>query len=204
MSYEKFQALIEHRNPVFVCKPAGRSRDSERFTARISHVVRPPGTLLDLAHLQRIIPIGSERLLDFYRIHDGCMLYADTLSDAAGISLFKIRDMRQQTRSFREWRDRLADEGDENHLGTAIAVGECPHSGNYFAMPVEGPQAGKVFFVDHDDFHEGPFAVSFDDFLAQISTDPAHLLSVQLGCTTRYSDGETDTQWIPIEYRAGI
>jgi hypothetical protein len=94
----------------------------------------------------------------------------------------------------------LDDEADTNHLKTAIAIGESPHSGNYFVMPVEGPHTGKVFFVDHDDWRDDPIAESFDQFLTLVSTSPASLLSETLGCIARYSDGHTDTQWIPLEF----
>lgn len=200
MSYEHLQSLIQHTSPAFVCHPAGRGRESERFTARLSHELRAPASAGDLAHLRQLIPVGAEQLAAFYALHDGCVLYRDTLSPAAGVELFRISDMEEQTSSLRRWLDGLEDEYDTNHLKTAIAIGESPHSGNYFAMPAKGPQIGKVFFFDHDDWREEPFAESFDEFLALVSSSPAALLSKTLGCTARYCDGSSNTQWIPTEY----
>ena len=71
-------------------------------------------------------------------------------------------------------------------------------------MTVEGPQTGKVFFVDHDDWREESFADSFDQFLTLVSTAPATLLSETLGCIARYSDGHSDSQWIPIEFLPNV
>jgi hypothetical protein len=200
MSYDQLQRLIQHTSPAFVCRPAGRGRESERFTARLSHELRPPAPAADLAHLRQLIPAGAEQLATFYALHDGFVLYRDTLSPTAGIELFRIADMEEQTSSLRQWLDGLEDEYDTNHLKTAIAIGEPPHSGNYFAMPTRGPQIGKVFFFDHDDWREEPIAESFDEFLSLLSSSPADLLSKTLGCTTRYFDGSSNTQWIPTEY----
>lgn len=76
-----------------------------------------------------------------------------------------------------------------------------PQSGNYFVMPVDGPHAGKVYYVNHDGdgWYESAFAQGFDDFIFRVITDPASLVSNELGCYTRYSDGKTDVQWIPKE-----
>jgi hypothetical protein len=157
-----------------------------------------------LANLRRTIPTGSEPLIAFYRKHNGCVLYRDTLSAAAGIELFAIENMAAQTEEMYEWLQSLDDEADINHLRTAVAIGHVPESGNFFAVPIEGEKAGMVFYVDHDDWREEPFANSFDEFMDRITISPAKLLSEDLGCCTRYSDGETDTQWIPIEYFGDI
>jgi hypothetical protein len=204
MSYEQFETLLRHQSPRFVCKAAGRGRKSERFTANLTHEVRSPASPSDLAKLNQLVPDGAKELLAFYARHDGFVLYRDTLSDTAGVELYRVADMETNTKSMREWLEMLDDENDTNALKTAIAIGESPQSGNYFAMPVKGRQIGKVFFVDHDDWRDEPFADSFDQFLAEVSTSPAELLSDRLGCTARYSDGDTDTQWIPLEYLSGI
>jgi hypothetical protein len=36
-------------------------------------------------------------------------------------------------------------------------------------------------------------------FSFRVTADPASLMSEELGCYTRYSDGKTDIQWIPKE-----
>lgn len=200
MAYPDFLALIQQPSPAFVCYPAGRFRRTERFTARITHEVRPPALPADLALLRQLIPAGADELLAFYARHDGFVLYRDTLSETAGVELFRVRDMERQTGCLRTWLERLDDGSDINRLKTAIAIGESPHSGNYFAMTVKGRQTGKVFFVDHDDWREEPIANSFDEFLTLVSTSPVTLLSKTLNCIARYSDGHTDSQWIPMEF----
>ena len=59
---------------------------------------------------------------------------------------------------------------------------------------------GKIFYADHDGWYESPFAEDFNGFLLHVTQEPARLLAKEVGCFTRYSDGKTDTQWIPEEY----
>ena len=56
-----------------------------------------------------------------------------------------------------------------------------------------------IYYCDHDDFNTEPIAESFEGFLSMIVDDPPGFM-LQRGCYTRYSDGKTDTQWIPKEY----
>jgi hypothetical protein len=208
VSYESFESFIRHPAPGFACRPAGRGRESERFTVRVAHEVRPPATAADLASLGRLIPAGAEQILAFYAVHDGFILYRDTRIlkmgaysiQAAGVELYRVEEMERNTTQMRKSLATLPDKQDTNGLKTSVAIGGSPHSGNYFAMTVRGPQAGKVFFVDHDDWRQEAFADSFEQFLELICTSPALLLAKTLGCTARYSDGETNSQWIPIEY----
>ena len=195
----KLQELLAHPAPGFVCKGAGGAR-SKKFLAKITHQVTGPASASTLSKLKRMIPTGSDQLLKFYASHDGLILYKDTIGDAEGVQLLAVENMDEGTNELREWLDTVEEADDHNKLKTAIAIGQVPHSGNYFAMPVEGPNVGKVFYVDHDDWREEPFSESFDEFVSRIADSPAKLLSEDLGCYARYSDGETEIQWIPEEY----
>ena len=95
-------------------------------------------------------------------------------------------------------------ENDPDHIVTGIAFATVPQSGNYFVLPIEGPSAGKIFYANHDGWYESAFADDFDGFLAHVVQDPVKLLAEEVGCYTRYSDGKTDTQWIPEEYYPDI
>jgi len=170
--------------------------------------VGEPTSPEDLERLQRMIGAGAEQLLGFYARHDGFVLYRDTHSlnfgpasiQAAGLELYRVAEMENHTPIVRDSFDDFVGEDDVNELKSAVAIGESPHSGNYFVFTTKGPKSGSIFFLDHDDWQDDPFAESFDEFLAMICTSPAELLSKKLGCTARYSDGQTTTQWIPREY----
>jgi hypothetical protein len=99
------------------------------------------------------------------------------------------------------WFAHLADDpaSDPDCILSGVAIATVPDSGNYFVMPMDGPAAGKIFYADHDGWYESAFADDFNGFLALV-TKPARLISEELGCYTRYSDGTTKTQWVPEEY----
>lgn len=194
MSYAKLKKLVSDPAPAFRCASGDR-----QYVARILHRLRSPASATALARLEKLVPRGSQQLLAFYAQHDGCVLFKDRRSETAGIELFRISRMKSATASMYDWLDMLDEEEDTNRLKSAIAIGEVPQSGNYFAMPVEGRQTGKVFYVDHDDWRDEPLARSFNAFLGLLTQSPAQLLE-DLGCYARYSDGKTETQWIPVEY----
>ncbi len=141
-------------------------------------------------------------LAAFYERHDGFVLYKDTLSSAAGIELFSVDQWLAATEDMRSCFKHLADDpdNDPDHIVKGIAIGTVPESGNYFVLPIDGPNAGKIFYADHDGWYESAFADDFDAFLKHVTEEPVRLLAEQVGCYTRYSDGETDLQWIPEEY----
>ena len=58
------------------------------------------------------------------------------------------------------------------------------------------------------DVHEHPAPIEalrkdFEEFITRVTSNPAHLLSEELGCYARYSDGKTSIQWIPESYNVG-
>lgn len=148
----------------------------------------------------------AEKVVAFYQRHNGFVLYRDTLSDAAGIELLPVEQWEEATEDMRSWFEHLTDEpeSDPDHIMTGVAIATVPYSGNYFVMPVEGPNAGKIFYANHDGWYESAFADDFDGFLAHVTRQPPTLLAKEAGCYTRYSDGKTDAQWIPEEYYADI
>ena len=199
MSPAKLNELLGHPAPGFICKGAGGAR-AKKFLAKIKHEVAGPASATNLSKLKEMIPSNSQQLLAFYKSHDGLTLYKDTVGDAEGVELFAVEKMEEGTVELRDWLDMIEEEVDRNKLKSAVAIGQVPQSGNYFAMPVEGPGVGKIFYVDHDDWRDEPFAESFDEFVTRITTSPAKLLAQDLGCYARYSDGRTDIQWIPEDY----
>ena len=142
---------------------------------------------------------------DVYAAHNGFVLYQDELSEAAGVEVFPIAEWDQAGDDLREWLTiaDLTPENDPDHILTSVVFATAPRSGNYFVVAVEGPSAGMIFYVNHDGWYESPFADDFADFITRVTSDPARLLSTELGCYARYSDGKTSTQWIPVSYRAG-
>jgi hypothetical protein len=195
------QHLLEAPAPGFRCFAAG-DESGPRFVARIHHTLHEPTAAEDLSLIREVLGTHAEQLVAFYAQHDGCVLYGDTLSDAAGIELLPVGQWQDAREDMREMFEHLIEEPDEDpdRIMTGVAFATVPGSGNYFVIPVEGPAAGRVFYADHDGWYEAAFADDFDAFVSRVAHDPVRLLSEDLGCYTRYSDGKSEAQWIPEVY----
>jgi SMI1 / KNR4 family (SUKH-1) len=159
-----------------------------------------------MSQIRLMLGIHADQVVVFYQRHDGFILYRDTKSEAAGIELLPVARWKESTEDMREWFDHLADDpaNDPDHIVKGISIATVPHSGNYFVIPVDGPSAGKIFYADHDGWYESAFADDFNGFLARVTREPVKLLAEDVGCYTRYSDGETEAQWIPEEYFSDV
>jgi len=149
--------------------------------------------------LRERLPPGYEDLLAFYEQHDGVTLYADTRSDSFGIRLLPLAEVSVATGHLRDW-VRDFHESDPLCILSAFAIAEPPNCADGFYITTEGTHVGSVMQFVHDDWREEPVAASFSDFLALISGDPIPLLNELCEGYSRYSDGTTDTQWVPEAY----
>jgi hypothetical protein len=201
---QQLVAFAGQANPSFVCTNGGRSDKTKlTFVVRLCHVLNAPASAKDLALLRSILGARAAQFEVIYAAHDGFVLYKDSLSDAAGIEALPIAQWNEAGENMRQWFEQLDDESDPDHIRTGVAFATAPQSGNYFVMPVEGPNAGKVFYADHDGWYESHFAKDFGEFIIRVTSNPAHLLSEELGCYARYSDGKTSIQWIPESFNVG-
>ena len=106
-------------------------------------------------------------------------------------------------KDFLLWFEYLDEEEEEllpDWLGTCMVIGEVPRSGNYLLMPMSGDLTGYVFEFEHDGFEFIERGKNFDEFLSYVSTVNESLIQDIL-CHTRYSDGETQIQWMADEYQ---
>ena len=195
----KFEKFFGQPDPGFWCSAAGDDSKAN-FLARVRHETNPPASPEALAEVAGLPEQVSESLKDFYKRRNGFTLYRDTLSEAAGIRLFRIEEWGEAAALMLEAYEHLGEDEDPDHVVDGLVMGEVPQSGNYFVMPTRGAQIGEVFYVNHDGWYEAPFAQDFNGFLLRVIEEPARLLSEELGCYTRYSDGKTETQWIPERY----
>jgi hypothetical protein len=151
-------------------------------------------------------------IADFYARHDGATLYANRRSKTAGIRLFPISMWDKATRRFNK--DRTSQAEDLDDWGRrqralpnldGVVIGEIPRSGNYLIVRLSGKHRGGIFYANHDDSGSAckPLARNFAALLDRIAADPAKFLC-DMGGYTRFSDGKTDTQWIPNEFIGGV
>ncbi|WP_339748721.1 SMI1/KNR4 family protein [uncultured Rubinisphaera sp.] len=201
MYVEKFLAHIADNSPTFKCYACGDKQESLNLTAQLAHTRNSPATGDELKQLRDWLTSHAEDFVVLYSQHNGLIIYEDTAGDAAGIMLYPVANWPDKTEEMKSQFEAMGVEQDDQPAGVidSLAFGEIPHSANYFTVKLSGPHAGKIFYADHDDFSDDPFADSFADFLARVVNDPTKFL-YDVGCYTRYSDGKTSTQWIPKEY----
>jgi len=197
-----FTELTKAPAPGFKCYAAGKE-SGPRFIVAVRHILNGPASAKALAQIHKMLGAYADQVATFYKQHDGIVLYRDTKSQAAGIELLPVAKWEAATEDMRDWFD-LDPENDPDHIVTGISIATVPHSGNYFVMPVDGPTAGKIFYANHDGWYESAFADDFNGFLERVSRDPVKLLADDVGCYTRFTDGQTDAQWIPEVYYADI
>jgi hypothetical protein len=185
----------------FWCTRAGEvnTPKEERFLARVVHRLNRPATSIEMWELRSVLGRYAPQIEAVYAEHNGFVLYQDCLSDAAGVESLSIRAWPAAAEKLRNWLSDFVGDNDKDHILGGVPFARVPHSGNYFVIPVDGPSAGKIFYADHDGWYDSAFAADFNDFVQRITTEPATLISEELGSCTRYSDGSSNTQWIPRE-----
>lgn len=202
-----FEIHLSHIRPGFRCYACGDDSKTPKFTAAVTHRTGQPATNCELDELVRLLRTDDEEIRAFYQHYNGVTLYCDTCSDDAGISFFPINQWASISKhvhsDFREMGlDKLYGE-----LLDGVAIGEICHSANFFIYQTSPARRGAIYYLMHDPlYEEGLRFDSFSHLLEAIVADPAGFL-YDLGCYTRYSDGMTDTQWIPkgyVEDREGV
>lgn len=193
-SVECLNAFLSVPDQRFVCS-LGSQFPNERRTFKVGNWLRPASKAS--SRLQDI-PAAAQ-LVEFYRHHDGGLLFQDLESESVGLELLSQSAWPLLTAAILDVYQSLDPKERPEWLDSFVAFGEVPHSGNYFVVPLAGPNAGKVIYCDH----EGPtdvLAPDFDAFVAQIVDDPAGLL-YELGCFLRFErEGQ---QWIPERFFSG-
>jgi hypothetical protein len=205
MTSQALEEFTKSPAPGFRCFAAG-DKAGPRFLASIRHILNASASPAAIAQIRKLLGSHADQVATFYQCHDGFVLYRDTKSEAAGIELLPVAQWEEATEEMRDGFNYLVNdpENDPDHIVTGISISTVPRSGNYFVMPVHGPNAGKIFYADHDGWYESAFADNFDSFLARVTREPVKLLAKDVGCYTRYSDGMTKAQWIPEEYFSDI
>ena len=203
MSLVDFENHLRDVRPGFRCYASGDRTDTVKFLARLRHEVGRPASEKSLKAATELAGTAASTMTPFLKLHDGVVLYRDTLSDTAGVEFFKVADWKAKTAEMHEWTSGMGLDDDNwpDWIHRGVVIGDIPHSANYFVLQPDGQNAGRVYYFDHDDFQETPLAESLEELLKMIIEDPANFL-LERGCYTRYSDGKTKTQWIPKEYVA--
>lgn len=199
---QSLETLLARRNQRFVCVGTGWPEPGQKkFTAEIVHYTEPPLGNVQIEQLKRLFP-DIPQLAEFYSHFGRIHLFVDPIGGDAACYLGSPDEWHALRKHFQMWPDSLTeDESDllPDWLENSLTIGEIPTTGNYYLMPTRGEHTGKVFLFDHDGFEFNERGGDLGEFLKRISTvDEAFV--TELSGHTRYSDGETDTQWLAKEY----
>lgn len=205
MSIARFISHIADASPAFRCYASGDREKSLAFVAILRHEIGPSASSKSLDQVRKWLGVHAEPFVDLYAKHNGCLLYQDSKGDAAGVWLYRIEDWGSQTGEMKSQFEAMGFSFEEQPVAVtdSLAFAAIPHSANYFTVKTAGPDSGRIFYADHDDFSDEPFAQSLDEFLERLVADPAQFL-YDVGCYTRYSDGKSSKEWIPKQYAASV
>ncbi|MBN1515045.1 SMI1/KNR4 family protein [Candidatus Sumerlaeota bacterium] len=187
-----FLEHVSSPNPAFHCYRAGEQPETLQYTASVQNEIHPPASDADLQDLMNMLGEGCGQLKAFYCIHNGCRLYCH--NGSSSIELFRIEEWEAKNQEWISWIRWIDDPAAREIQKFGIAFGEVCMSGNFFVWC-----KGKVYYSDAETGQFTQLANDFNGFLSLFAKDPAKLLS-QLGCYTRFTDGETNNQWIPKVY----
>lgn len=202
--FAELEELLAKNNPRFICVDLRMPQPGpERFVASIRHETTPALDAAVLDELRRQLPELTQ-LVELYAGHGSIRLYCDTTFHVAKdcyASAFYIahpdewEDLRL---GLDDWFADLSEKERAEYLpewiDDCLVFGEIPHSGNYFLIPLTGPETGSVYEFEHDGFEFIRQADSIAGFMSTICTVNDALLRSISG-HTYYHDGKTDTQW---------
>ncbi len=163
-------------------------------------------------HACRLLP-AVRRQSNFYRPHDGALLYTGRTAGAEGfgtdegIEIFPIAEWPERTAQMVDsWADGGYDDADMPYgRGDFIAFAHGRGASGYVHWVTRGPRSGSVYWWPWTALPEKqtpPLAENFAGFLDLVCNDPVRLLNDLLGGYTRFSDGSPVTEWIPTRYLA--
>lgn len=209
MPIQSFEKLLAHAAPAFACHACGDGQEKEAYIAPVSHLAHAPATS---AALQRIPHVpGADAAREFYASHDGALLYtAQGLMSGhggpdEGIEIFPIQEWDSRTKETLDFWNESEYEDDDMPYGRNdfIAIAHSRGASTYIHWVTRGPNAGAVYWwptTMPPDKHDAPLAADLGKFIETICTQPVHFLNDLLFCYTRFSDGKSETQWIPKRY----
>lgn len=192
---QDFLLHINSKNQKFKCYLNSDENETLTLTVDIYNELNEGATKNDIALLTQLIPENNNEITAFYKLYNGIKLYCNR--DTSGLQFYPVGDLLDLNE---EWKQEHLDFSEDelyDFQKGGVAFGDISHSGNYFIF-----FEGKIYYDDHDGGDNTPVGETFNKFLTNIITNPASFL-YERGCYTRYSDGNTDGQYIPKEFFIG-
>lgn len=148
--------------------------------------------------------VDQKQLVCFLSKYSSLRLYCSRDTDSSAFYIAHPSEWDVLAGEVNEWISDLAEDevlgrDCEEWLETALVIGEIPESGNYFLLPTSGKYSGRICLFDHDGFEFTELAENLELFVEYLCT-PNHELLQEISISTRYKDGSTDVQWVPVQF----
>lgn len=207
---KKLEMLLSVKSQYLVCYPAGgRAVDKEAvYKARIHHEVSPAIDPEQVKNLEAALGAKND-LVALLSKYGSVRLYCDEFSNTSGFYIANPEEWEQLAEEMQDWIDQLSDDEKNNivpeWLDDALVFGERPESGNLYLLLAgnENKECGAVFEFDHDGFEFVKVANSVQEFIDSFCDTGEQLIDL-LKSYARFSDGQTEIQWIAKRYVAEI
>jgi hypothetical protein len=183
------------RQHIALTRPRFRCRDVDEttlITVDLQHGQGRPASAKQLARLAQLSGDAYATLVPLYRENDGLIFHAH--GDTAGLVVATIRELKKLNADWRKWFKDVPVEELYDYQRHGFAFATIHQSGNYFVA-----YQGRIYYSDHDDAPAEPWSANLTAFFERALGDPVRFLE-DAGCYTRYSDGRTDKQFIPISF----
>ncbi|WP_075186540.1 SMI1/KNR4 family protein [Teredinibacter haidensis] len=204
--FTELSVLLERKNQRFICSSLSEVAGGEdKFIANIEHEVSPP---VDECLLENAINIvgGQCEFIDFFKKFGSIRLFCDSKSDSSAFYIAHPNEWSELKGELMSWFDGLSVSEYEGLIPdwakNAIVFGEIPNSSNYYLYRVDSLECGAIYEFVHDGFEFVKIENTFNEFIVYLSTITEELIN-SIQTYTRCSDGETDTQWLPVGYEYG-
>jgi hypothetical protein len=176
-------------NPRFRCEDRSRLRS---LTVPLTSLPGAPASVANLRRLREIAGSEYPALEPLYSAFNGVALHKH--GRTAGLVVASVDELLEFNTEWRESMGSLTDDELYDFQRDGVAFATIAASGNYFAV-----YRGKVFYSDHDGGDDTEWSDGLDAFFERALKEPAKFLH-DAGSYTRYSDGKTETQFIPREF----
>ena len=189
------RAIKEHTallGPRFICRDVDKTTE---LVVELNNSLGSPATAEALAHLKRLAGSAYSILLPLYEQYDGVVFHEH--AGIAGLVVATISELHEFNAEWRDWFEGVSDDELYDYQRDGFAFATIEGSGNYFVV-----SRGRIYYSDHDGGDDTPWADDLEGFFARALGDPAQFLD-EVGCYTRYSDGVTDKQFIPVRFEHG-
>lgn len=183
--------MIDEHKGVFYCRRRSSGGDIRKKRVYFTHIYQPPGKL------PNVPDIGD--IKQFYNTFGSLTLYFEKKSGDSAYYIARPEEWDGLLECFNDWMEDVVDEDPEwlpYWIGSCIAIGEIPASGNYLLIPTTGDKKGHVYEFDHDGYEFKEYGYSVEEFIRKALEPDAELLTDMAAHMTFIENNPMDQWWI--------